>query len=51
MKKILYIAMAIFYLYMPGFANANRFGTSANAAVFALPESEKFSVAQVSDVL
>lgn len=30
MKKILYIAIAIFYLYMPEPVNANRFETSAN---------------------
>ena len=51
MKKILYIAIAIFYLYMPEPVNANRFETSANNIVFAVPESEKFSVAQVGDAL
>lgn len=51
MKKILYIAIAIFYLYMPEPVNANRFETSANNIVFAVPESQKFSVAQVGDAL
>ena len=51
MKKILYIVIAIFYLYMPEPVNANRFETSANNIVFAVPESQKFSVAQVGDAL
>lgn len=51
MKKILYIAIAIFYLHMPEPVNANRFETSANNIVFAVPESQKFSVAQVGDAL
>lgn len=51
MKKILYISIAIFYLHMPEPVNANRFETSANNIVFAVPESQKFSVAQVGDAL
>ena len=51
MKKILYIENAIFYLHMPEPVNANRFETSANNIVFAVPESQKFSVAQVGDAL
>lgn len=50
-EKILYIAIAIFYLHMPEPVNANRFETSANNIVFAVPESQKFSVAQVGDAL
>lgn len=36
---------------MPEPVNANRFETSANNIVFAVPESQKFSVAQVGDAL
>ena len=49
-KNIVYFH-SNFYLHMPEPVNANRFETSANNIVFAVPESQKFSVAQVGDAL